>query len=543
MFERPGKNKNVMKSAILIELLAIIVLVLLLLYQCRGKTIAVAESDPNVITLDSSLAESEDAEDAAVGAGNVASLTSELSLEQEAPDEAAVADLTDIPDVSDLATEAAEPAEPKEKVVVVEKIVERVVEKVVEKPVYLAAEEKSEVKVAAQAAPTVEPTEQSAPDLPSAQEEESLNSFFGSYTEDENEEEKDSVLDDAVKLARQILEKDPTNDKAYYFVSQDELKKRNYDLAMEALQHALEYNELNYLYYYDYGKLFFVRKDFVTAAKQFKRSIELNDHFHPTWYNLGLTYLKLNLYEPALEAFLTSVEVKPDYEKGWLETARTYNRLKDSDNAIHAYKKVISINGRNLQPVMELGSLYFEACRFVEAEDMYKAALENLSKGEEQTMTKYNLSIVLIEDKKDEEARNYAWAAYEEKDFIQSDSGKANVTYNYGLVMELLGNNDAALELYKEALSYNGEHAKAKLHLINSQANAAFISGDFEASKNYYIELINVDKENWGAYLNVAKCLIQLGDNENALRYLAYLNSKAPDFKSEEVEMLLNTLL
>ncbi|MCR4631853.1 MAG: tetratricopeptide repeat protein [Treponema sp.] len=538
MFEKPGKNKNVMKSAILIELLAIIVLVLLLLYQCSGKKTSGIKAfgkknDGAVITL-SPEALGEDsagtfAEDADAAGENVT----------------------------------------QENVVVVEKIVEKVVEKVVEKPVYVEKSKADEKKINENKAvvnnAAVNNTDEKNAEVNKiainnheienkiaansdakedfAEEEKNLNSFFDSFTNEEENGGNDEMLESAIKISRQILEKDPTNDKAYYFVSVDEIKKKNYELALEALQHAIEYNDINYLYYYDYGKIFFVRKDFVTAANQFKRSIELNDKFHPSWYNLGLTYIKLGLLEPALDSFKNSVEVKPDYEKGWLETARTYNRLKDSENAINAYKKVIEINGRNLQPVMELGSLYFEECRFVEAEEMYKAALENLNKGEEETLTKYNLSIVLIEDKKYEEARTYAWAAYEEKEFISSDSVKANVIYNYALVMELLGNIESAVDLYKETLSYNPEHVKAKINLANQLANSCFLDGDYEKAKEYYLSLIDLDKENWGAYLNVAKCFIQLEDNENALRYLAYLNSKAPEFKSEEVENLLNTLL
>jgi len=546
MFEKPGKNKNVMKSAILIELLAIIVLVLLLLYQCSGKKTSGIKAFGKK-------------DDGAV-----------ITLSQEALGEDSAETFAE----DDAAGENAN----QENVVVVEKIVEKVVEKVVEKPVYVEKSKADEKKIdenkidenktvvnnAAVNNADEKTTEvnkiavnnyeikcadenkiaaNSDAKEDFAEEEKNLNSFFDSFTSEEDDGGNDEMLESAIKISRQILEKDPTNDKAYYFVSVDEIKKKNYELALEALQHAIEYNDINYLYYYDYGKIFFVRKDFVTAANQFKRSIELNDKFHPSWYNLGLTYIKLGLLEPALDSFKNSVEIKPDYEKGWLETARTYNRLKDSENAINAYKKVIEINGRNLQPVMELGSLYFEECRFVEAEEMYKSALENLNKGEEETLTKYNLSIVLIEDKKYEEARTYAWAAYEEKEFISSDSVKANVIYNYALVMELLGNIESAVDLYKETLSYNPEHVKAKINLANQLANSCFLDGDYEKAKEYYLSLIDLDKENWGAYLNVAKCFIQLGENENALRYLAYLNSKAPEFKSEEVESLLNTLL
>ena len=343
---------------------------------------------------------------------------------------------------------------------------------------------------------------------------------------------------------------------------------------MQALAQAIEFNKVNYLYYYDSGKVSFLRKDFPKAAAQFEESIRLKDDFAPSWYNLGLTRLKMNMLEEALSAFKRAVSVKDDYEKGWLETARAYKRLKDFNNAINSYKRVIEINGRNLSAIMELGSLYFDECKFVDAEEMYKEALGHLNSGEEQILTKYNLSIVLIEDKKYEEARTYAWEAYDRKDVVKTDNERANITYNYGLVLELLENFQSAIEVYKEALTYNPLHVRARINLANlmmkteedcekalsmleqlysenpqnltvlgNLAYASFKSGAYDKAKTYYLLLIENDKENWEAYLNVVKCFIQLGDSENALRYLAYLNSKAPDFKKSEVENLLNTLL
>ena len=407
----------------------------------------------------------------------------------------------------------------------------------------------------------------------SKKEAEELSNLLDSFA-DASDDQKNALLEDAIARARKILQTNPSNDAANYFVAQDELKKRNYELAMQALQRAIEFNKRNYLYYYDLGKVYYLRKDYKAAAEGFLESIELNDHYHPSWYNLGLTQLKIQSPEEALKSFLTSVQVNPDYEKGWLETARTYKRLNDLENAISAYKNVIQINNRNLQPVMELGSIYFDLCRFVEAEDMYKEALQHLSKGEEQTLTKYNLSVVLIEDKKYEEALVFAWEAYDEKDFLKKDEIRFNVVYNYALVNELLGNTDKAIALYKESLDANPGHRKSKINLANllmnypdaeneavalleevfsenpsdstiekNLANAYFLAALYEKSLLHYQALLENNKEEWDAYLKVAKCYIQLGDSENALRYLAYLNSMNPAFNAEEVELLLNTLL
>ena len=614
MKKENDKKLSVLKKSLLVESFAIILLVVLLFIQCLQKNnadgkIAGQNASEKETTIDekSVIAEKTTLREAALeeaaleeAAGKQTSFeeaaveetavekaaSKQTSLEEAAVEEASLEEAA----VEEASLEEAAVGEASGKQTSIEEasFEEAAVEKAASKQTSieeagLPVVKKSESIALENGNTDSEATDQEAPsetlektetEKTETEKTEKLDSLFDSFTDSEKEASNDDLIENAAKLAREVLEKDPTNDKAYYFVAQEELKKKNYELAMQALAQAIEFNKVNYLYYYDSGKVSFLRKDFPKAAAQFEESIRLKDDFAPSWYNLGLTRLKMNMLEEALSAFKRAVSVKDDYEKGWLETARAYKRLKDFNNAINSYKRVIEINGRNLSAIMELGSLYFDECKFVDAEEMYKEALGHLNSGEEQILTKYNLSIVLIEDKKYEEARTYAWEAYDRKDVVKTDNERANITYNYGLVLELLENFQSAIEVYKEALTYNPLHVRARINLANlmmkteedcekalsmleqlysenpqnltvlgNLAYASFKSGAYDKAKTYYLLLIENDKENWEAYLNVAKCFIQLGDSENALRYLAYLNSKAPDFKKSEVENLLNTLL
>ena len=564
MKKENDKKLSVLKKSLLVESFAIILLVILLFIQCLQKNnadgkIAGQNASEKETTIDekSVIAEKAALREASLEEAAVEKAASKQTSVEEAAVGEASSKQTSVEEASSKQTSLEEAGL-----------------SVVKKSESIALENENTGSEATDQEAPSETLENKETEKTEKEKTEKLDSFFDSFTDSEKEASKDDLIENAAKLAREVLEKDPTNDKAYYFVAQEELKKRNYELAMQALTQAIEFNKVNYLYYYDSGKVSFLRKDFPKAAAQFEESIRLKDDFAPSWYNLGLTRLKMNMLEEALSAFKRAVSVKDDYEKGWLETARAYKRLKDFNNAINSYKRVIEINGRNLSAIMELGSLYFDECKFVDAEEMYKEALGHLNSGEEQILTKYNLSIVLIEDKKYEEARTYAWEAYDRKDVVKTDNERANITYNYGLVLELLENFQSAIEVYKEALTYNPLHVRARINLANlmmkteedcekalsmleqlysenpqnltvlgNLAYASFKSGAYDKAKTYYLLLIENDKENWEAYLNVAKCFIQLGDSENALRYLAYLNSKAPDFKKSEVENLLNTLL
>ena len=54
-------------------------------------------------------------------------------------------------------------------------------------------------------------------------------------------------------------------------------------------------------------------------------------------------------------------------------------------------------------------------------------------------------------DNKVEDAKKYALEAYNSKDDLRTSKDKANVVYNYALVLENVKETDQAILLYKEA--------------------------------------------------------------------------------------------
>lgn len=277
--------------------------------------------------------------------------------------------------------------------------------------------------------------------------------------------EKQKLLDEGTELAKKLLESGVESDAAHYILAQDAQKKKDYKRALSELEKAIALNESNYLYYYDMGKLQYLLKRFTDAKVSFNRSMELNNQFPPSVYNLGLTYVKLNDEENALESFKKSVKINPEYEKGYIEQARVYNRLGKLAECVKAYDELIKLFPDNTAAIMELGSVYYQYGKYAESEAQYKKALTSLKKSEERTLTAYNLSKVLYDNKNYTEAARYGWIAYDEKDFLINDIQQANVVYNYALIQEKNEKLEDAVSLYKEALTLNPKHVKSKINL------------------------------------------------------------------------------
>ncbi len=380
-------------------------------------------------------------------------------------------------------------------------------------------------------------------------------------TETSSDSEKQKLLDEGVALAKKMIETGSETDAAHYILAQDAQKKKDYLRSLSELEKAIALNESNYLYYYDMGKLQYLLRRYNDAKKSFIRSVELNDHFSPSVYNLGLTYVKLDDENSALTSFKKSVSINPEYEKGYIEQARVYNRQGKLAECVKAYDNMIKRFPDNNSAVMELGSVYYQYGKYEESEAQYKKVIEKLSKSEEKTLTAYNLSKVLYDDQKYEEAAHYGWIAYDEKDFLINDIQQANITYNYALIQEKNGKTSDAKRLYNETLKLNPAHTKSKINLsviymsngkeevdkaltllleayktdskdfsVNNNLGTVYmLKEDYASAEKYYKAALTIYEDDEDALLNLANAQVKGGKLSDATINFQKITSKNPE--------------
>ena len=347
-------------------------------------------------------------------------------------------------------------------------------------------------------------------------------------------------MDSAVNKANEILKTDPNNDLAHYILAQDAMRRKNYDLTLMELQKAIEANKNNYLYFYDMGKIQYLLRRYTDASQSFLRSCELNTQFENSRYNLGLTYVKLSRDADAIDSFKKAIAINEKYEKAYIELGRAYSRIKNYDEAVLSYKKLIEIDPSNVNGLVELGSVYYEIGDNEKAENQYRTAISMLGKSQEATLAKYNLSTILYDEGKYEEALKVAWQAYDEKDFIKQANSKSNIVYNYALILEKNNRIDDAIACYEEVLNLNNNHIKARINLSTLYMSKK----DMDPEK--VIELLNVaykaEKDNFEVNNNLGTAYLMKGDYVNAI--LHYKNALEKNPKDIDVKNnLANTYL
>ena len=432
--------------------------------------------------------------------------------------------------------------------------------------------------------------------------------FDSAEKEGVSDAEKSSLVKRAVELAQSAIDSNPKDAAAHNILGSDALANKDYNKALEEFKKACLYDSNNYIYFYNLGKSQYVLKKYSEAVQSFTSACKLNASFSQSRYNLGLAYLKLKNDTQALDSFRKAIDLNPRYEKAYLEQARLLSKRGDYDGAASSYKKVIEINNVNTTALMEMGSAYYSCGKYSLSEESYLRALSLMTPSANYTLTAFNLSTVLFDEKKYTDAVSYAKKAYSGINTIKDVKSQANIIYNYALMLEKTGDLDNAITVYSEVLKTDPNHNKTRINLgvmymdfdppeaerardlfqavydsdnsnfeANNNLGSAYLAledyknaikhflialkldsknndvrynlakaytkdEDYATAKTVYLDLLKMDNQKWDAYLELSKICIQLGDNENAEKYLIYLQTKKSDFKKSEVDALLQSI-
>lgn len=364
-----------------------------------------------------------------------------------------------------------------------------------------------------------------------AKKSEMAEALFNAAEKASDKVEKDKLMKNAVQMAERTLKENSKDSISHYILAQNSINDKKYEDALKELNLAVQNDPNNYLYYYDMGRVLYNLKRYSEAAVSFDSSSKRNPDHANARYNLGLCYLKLKNENAAVESFRKAIDLNPRYEKAYLELARLLGKRNDYSGAIAAYENVISINNMNSVAVMELGSVYYNAKKYGKAEECYRKAITMLGEGEQMVMTKYNLSTVLYDANKTAEAEKYAKEAYESCSYIKNDKSKANIIYNYAMILGGKDDVDNAIPLYMEVLKYNPDHLKTKVNL-----GVMYVSIDppeVDTALALFLQVYNVDSKNFEVNNNLGSAYLLKEDYKNAILY--FQNALKIDSKNNTV--------
>ncbi|MBQ5998498.1 MAG: tetratricopeptide repeat protein [Treponema sp.] len=330
-------------------------------------------------------------------------------------------------------------------------------------------------------------------------------------------EEKQRLENLALEYARKAVSHDPKESASQYILGMNAYANKDYGKALEYLTKAVENNNSNGLYYYNLGRVQFQMKKFTEARYSFSTSCQLDPSYAPARYNLGITNNRLNDPKAALADFRRVHDIDSHHENSYLEEARILMRLNDKAGAIVAYKNVIRLNNTNRSALNELGTAYSSSKKFADAESTFRQSLAMLPAGTDDPLTYYNLSTVLYEQNKTDDALVYAKKAYDSCSSLKDKNSKANIMYNYALLCDKTGKTDQAISVYAEVLGINPSHLKTQINLGVMYMNMN--PPDADMALSLFLKAYAQDKNNFEVNNNLGSAYLSKEDYTEAVKY------------------------
>jgi predicted O-linked N-acetylglucosamine transferase (SPINDLY family) len=297
------------------------------------------------------------------------------------------------------------------------------------------------------------------------------------------EHHKAGRLDQAEMLYRRILERQPANPEALYFLGVLAHQAGRNDEAIELIEKA--------------------------HREGGARAQSLN--------SLGMAYLASGRAREAKRCFSKALSLKADYAEAHSNLGAALKDLDQIREAEQSCRRAVALMPQSAQFHYNLANLLASADKVNEAESNYRKAID-LSPGYAQALN--NLGHVLWRQGRLQEAEASCRAA------IAIDERFAQARHNLGKVLEKLGRMDEAEKVYREALALQPDQIETRLNL----GNVLQALGRYDAAEASYRAILDTHPEIAGAYHNLGNALARMDRHEEGLSAYRRAIELDPDF-------------
>lgn len=299
---------------------------------------------------------------------------------------------------------------------------------------------------------------------------------------------------------------DPRHEKAY--LEEARLLSRLGDLngSISAYLNVIKINNINRGALNELASVYVKAEKLQEAESYFRKSLTLlpagkDDPI--TYYNLSSVLYEENKLSESVTYAKKAYETKDILNDNSSKANIVYNyaliseKSGDDLEAIKFYSEVLTYNPNHIKTYINLGTMYMN----MQTPDT------------DQALTMFLKAYSI--DKNNFEANNNLGSAYLlKKDFTNS------ILY------------------FQNALNIDSKNVDVRTNLAQAFAG----NQQFDNAKTTYIELLKLDNSNWNAYVELGKVCMALNDNVSAEKYLLTVQTKAPDFRKDEVTTLLNSI-
>ncbi len=191
------------------------------------------------------------------------------------------------------------------------------------------------------------------------------------------------------------------------------------------------------------SELLLYLKAYDKCLEQANEVLKINKNTAKAYFIKGFAYKETGDTSKALSSFQTSVELDADYYDAYIQLGNIEAKRKHPI-ALQYYNNALRLQPGSTEALYNRGLLYQNMGQLEKAGDDYNRILKI---DRMYSSAYFNLGYIDVAYKKD-----YQSAITHFTDAIRANNQYVEAFYNRGVAFELLGNNNAAIKDYREAL-------------------------------------------------------------------------------------------
>lgn len=322
--------------------------------------------------------------------------------------------------------------------------------------------------------------------------------------------------EESIVILQKALDEDRQTGSVNYNLGFTYKEMGNYDDAIEAFEIVISENPSDVLAYNHLGKIYYEKKDYQKSISSYKRGLQV-DQNHPILnYNLAVCYDEAKMYPDAIRCYEAALKARP----GWVDAIRDFSNLliscqqnKEASDLVH---RSIELHPNDPQLLCLLGRIYLNQFDYDSAVKTFKKA-QFVDENNIQVLS--GLAEALEKGEKPQEALDSVVKAME----IDPDNKDVKKQYIHTLLSA--EEYDAAQMNVQDMYEDGGDK---DIQVLDLYEQYCICVKDEENAKNYYDQIVKMNKHYKNHILTAAQRYVQIGDNERA-------EKKAKEFVAREI--------
>jgi len=180
----------------------------------------------------------------------------------------------------------------------------------------------------------------------------------------------------AISLIDKAIRANPNNPEYHSNLGAVFKAQGSYERAFESYARSLELNPRNADTHYNVGNCFRSQGSLKQAATSYQKALDIDPSHINAWYNLGHSLQEQGEFAKAINFFQEVLSRNSLHSASHNAMGHSFKVLGELDKALSCFRKALEANPKNVEAVINVGSIFQDMMNFEAARESYIRALQ-----------------------------------------------------------------------------------------------------------------------------------------------------------------------